>query len=128
MYRVGKISRAIYGCVSTDIKTNEVIITNRQMMHIKERHPEACEQLMEHIKDALEEPDYILADKHENTALVVKRLKIGKTWGQVVLRLCTSTDEPSYKNSVISYWEISDKRLQSYLRNKKVLYKKEYSE
>lgn len=34
-------------------------------------------------------------------------------------------DDPNYKNSVISCWEISEKRLQNYLRNKTILYKKE---
>lgn len=38
----------------------------------------------------------------------------------IVLRICTSEDEPGYKNSIISSWEISDKRLQNYLRNKQI--------
>ena len=38
---------------------------------------------------------------------------------QIVLRLCTSGDEHGYKNSVISCWKISERRLQNYLRNKR---------
>ncbi len=44
---------------------------------------------------------------------------------QVVLRIATSKDDPEYKNSIISCWNISEKRLQNYLRNKQILYKKE---
>lgn len=125
MYIVGKINRLIYGCISEDIAVDEVIITEQQLRHIRERHPEAYKQMKKYVTDALENPDYILEDKHENTGLVIKQIKTENKWGQIVLRLCTSENEAGYKNSIISYWEISDKRLQSYLRNKKILYKKE---
>lgn len=125
MYTVGRISRQLYGCISEDIVTDEVIVTEQQLRHIRERHPDTYEQLKKYIADTLENPDYILEDKHENTGLVIKKLGVEAKWGQMVLRLCTSKDEPEYKNSIISYWKISDKRLQSYLRNKKILYKKE---
>lgn len=59
-----------------------------------------------------------------NTGLVVKGIETKEGNLQLVLRICTSEDEPGYKNSVISCWKISDKRLQNYLRNKRILYKK----
>ena len=44
---------------------------------------------------------------------------------QMVLRIHTSIDKKGFKNSIISCWKISNKRLQNYLRNKKILYKQE---
>ena len=54
-------------------------------------------------------------------------LKVGYTNDnlQMVLRICTSKDMKGYKNSIISSWRISEKRLQNYLRNKRILYKKQ---
>lgn len=36
---IGKIDRDIYKCVTEDIITDEVIITDNQIQHIKDRHP-----------------------------------------------------------------------------------------
>ena len=77
------------------------------------------------MRQTIEEPDYIIADnKHKNTGLVIKRISSDTGSIQLVLRICTTKDEPGYKSSVISCWCISDKRLRNYLRNKLILYKK----
>ena len=44
VYSVGKIDIEIYKCVTEDIQTDEVIITERQIGHIKERHPSYYER------------------------------------------------------------------------------------
>ena len=41
MYSIGKINQKIYKCITEDIITEEVIITDNQIQHIKDRHPEA---------------------------------------------------------------------------------------
>lgn len=125
VHTIGKIDRNIYKCIAEDIVTDEVIITDEQIRHISDRHPEAYEQVMEYIGDAIRTPDYIIADKHPFTGLVVKKIYRNNEYLQVVLRVCTSEDKKGYKNSVISCWNISERRLQNYLRNKKILYKKE---
>ncbi len=126
LHTVGKIDRNIYKCITEDITTDEVIITDNQIQHIKERHPDAYEKALQDMKITLQSPDYIIADdKHKNTGLVVKHIATEKGNLQLVLRVCTSEDNPRYKNSIISSWEISDRRLQNYLRNKHILYKKE---
>ncbi|MDO4470527.1 MAG: minor capsid protein [Bacillota bacterium] len=125
VHLVGKINRDIYKCITDDIVTDEVIITDNQMQHILDRHPDAYKEVIAYLSDIIREPDFIIQDKHENTGLVVKRIKTEKEYAQMVLRICTSKDDPNYKNSVISCWEISEKRLQNYLRNKTILYKKE---
>ena len=39
MHLVGRINRNIYECVTRNIITDEVIITEERIEHIKERHP-----------------------------------------------------------------------------------------
>lgn len=125
MHSVGRINRDIYKCITEDIVTDEVIITENQMQHILDRHPDAYAEIIDYLSDIIRDPDFIIEDKHDNTGLVIKRVKLEKEYAQMVLRICTSDDNPNYKNSVISCWEISEKRLQNYLRNKRILYKKE---
>ena len=125
VHLVGKINRNIYRCITEDIVTDDVIITENQMQHILDRHPEAYKEVLDYLSDIIREPDLIIKDRHKNTGLVVKKIKTGNEYAQMVLRICTSNDDPNYKNSVISCWEISEKRLQNYLRNKTILYKKE---
>ena len=125
VHLVVKINRNIYRCITEDIVTDDVIITENQMQHILDRHPEAYKEVIDYLSDIIREPDLIIKDKHKNTGLVVKKIKTGNEYAQMVLRICTSNDDPNYKNSVISCWEISEKRLQNYLRNKTILYKKE---
>ena len=122
---VGNIDRKLYKCITEDIVTDEVIITDNQMQHILDRHPEAYEKVVESLNDVLVSPDFIIKDKNKNTGLVIKGFEIENEYVQMVLRICTSEDVPGYKNSIISCWEISEKRLQNYLRNKIILYKKE---
>lgn len=126
VHPVGKIDKNIYKCITEDIVTDEVIITDNQIQHILDRHPDAYETAMKEMRTAIESPDYIIADdKHDNTGLVIKKFKMKGDNLQLVLRVCTHKDEPGYKNSVISCWEISEKRLENYLKNKRVLYKQE---
>lgn len=116
---VGKINRKIYSCITKDIVTDDVIVTEKQIKHILDRHPDAYEKTIVLFKDILNDPDYIIKDeKHNNTGLVIKRFKTDSGSLQMVLRIVTKDDDPSYKNSIISCWKISDSRLGNYLRNK----------
>lgn len=124
MYFVGKLNKEIFRCISKDIRTDEVIITEERIQHVNDRHPGEHEKIKEYLKEAVENPDYIIADKHPNTGLIIKEIKMKDTYIQLVLRVCTSKDEIEFKNSVLSLWEISERRLQNYLRNKSILYKR----
>ena len=99
--------------------------TDNQIQHIKDRHPEAYNKVLKNIQEAIITPDYIIRDKHAYTGLIIKRIQTEEGFLQIVLRLCTSGDEHGYKNSVISCWKISERRLQNYLRNKESLYSRE---
>ena len=125
IHSLGVMDWKIYSCISDEHITDEVIITEEQLMHIRERHPEAYQDTIHYVRDILADPDYILKDNRPNTGLVVKRIYGKKESSLLVLRVSTSSDRKGYKNSVITSWKITEKRLNNYLRNKKIIYNKE---
>ena len=126
VHTVGRIDREIYKCITEDIVTDEVIITDERLKHIQERHPEAYESTIEYVANIIQNPDYIISDeKHDNTGLVFRRNADAKKQLMLVFRVCVSVDVKGYKNSIISSWVISENRLKNYLKNKKILYKRE---
>ena len=122
MHVIGKIDREIYRCISGNIVTDEVIITDVQIKHIKERHPNDYEQFSKYFAEIIAEPDYILEANRPNTAFVLKKIEIEKMHFQLILRLKTSSDPQNYKNSIITFLKIDQRKWEKYLRNKKILY------
>ena len=123
---LGTIDLKIYRCISNNIDTNRVIITNEQLKHILLQHPESFIKTFLALKEALVNPDYILKDnKKENTGLVIKRIDNSDSHVFIVLRICTNSKKGIVANSVISGWIISQRRLNNYLRKRIILYKKE---
>ena len=125
MKYIGKIDREIYRCVTKDIVTEDVIITDEQIAHIKDRHPSDYERYCEYFIMALSDPDYIIEANRPKTAIVLKEILEVEEHVKLVLRLCTSDDPKGYSNSIITFMKISDKRWNRYLRTKDILYKKE---
>lgn len=126
VHPVGKIDKEIYKCITEDIVTDEVIITDERIGHIKERHPNDYEKYCEYLKLIVEEPDYIVETKKPNTALILKEIKeSNERQFKTVLRLTTSTDNPGFKNSIITFMKIDEEEWNRLLRNKLILYKKE---
>ena len=125
MHVIGKIDREIYRCISGNIVTDEVIITDVQIKHIKERHPNDYEQFSKYFAEIIAEPDYILEANRPNTAFVLKKIEIEKIHFQLILRLKTSSDPQNYKNSIITFLKIDQRKWEKYLRNKKILYSRE---
>ena len=75
IHNLGTLNWKIYGCISNNYITDEVIITEEQMEHIRERHPEAYTDVIYYIREILNDPDYILRDKHPNTGLIIKKIQ-----------------------------------------------------
>ena len=122
---IGKIDKSIYKCVTDNIVTDEVIITNNQIRHIKERHPNDYERFSGYFSQIVESPDYIIKANKPNTALILKEIKSNGEVFKTVLRLVTSKDDPTYKNSIITFMKIDNKEWNRLLRNKTILYKRE---
>ena len=125
VHRVGTINRETYKCITEDIVTDEVIITDNQIQHIKYRHPNDYERFSEYFGEIVSNPDYIVETPKPNTALILKEIIIEKEQFKTVLRLVTSADNKEYKNSIITFMKIDEKEWNRLLRNKRVLYKKE---
>lgn len=122
---VCKIDRSLYRIVEQDLVTDEVIITEQQILHIEEDHPGDYNRLAAYIPDVLQQPDYILRGNRPHTALVLKQISTPEMTAEVVLRLKVSGDPEEYKNSIITMWNISQKRFRRLLRQSEILYKKE---
>lgn len=125
MYLVGKIDIEIYNCITKDITTDEVIITDKQIDHIKNRHPNDYELFNKYFEKIVEHPDYIIEANKPFTALILKEIQIDNKKFKTVVRLATSNDTPSYKNSIITFMKIDDREWNRILKNKKILYKSE---
>lgn len=124
VHQIGRIDIEKYRVVTEQIQTDEVIITDTQIEHIRERHPETLKDLEQYAALIVEDPDYILENRI-NTGLLLKEIeKDGKRF-QLALRLCVATDPDGYKNSIITFTKVRDKEWKRLLRNKKILYKKE---
>lgn len=122
---VGHIDIEKYRCITDDITTDEVIITPERIQHVKDRHPGDFERYFEYIKEIIENPDYIIVANKPYSALVLKNIEdSGKNY-KLILRLKTSTDPNGYKNSVISFQKVEDRRYTRYINSDKVLYKRE---
>ena len=125
VHTVGKIDKEIYKCVTKDIVTDEVIITDNQIQHIKDRHPNDYERFASYFDEIVKKPDYIIEANKPNTALILKEIRKENEVFKTVLRLVTSNDNPQYKNSIITFMKIDEKEWNRLLRNKNVLYRRE---
>ena len=125
VHYIGKINLEIYKCVSEDIQTDEVIITDTQIAHIKERHPSVYETFGGNLSEIISKPDYILEANKPNTAIILKQFQTENGITKTVLRMATSEDNPAFKNSVITIMKIDENTWNRLIKNKKVLYKRE---
>ena len=138
VHELCKLDRKIYSCVTNSISTDDVIVTNERIDHVVNRHPEINrDEVFEMMKDAVEKPDVIIQDSHKDhendTAVVMKRIGEKKLHNgsrldanmRLILRLSTTGNGNDQKNSVITAVLISSKKWNKYMRNKKILYKRD---
>lgn len=120
---VGKLDIEKYRCIATDITTDVVVITEERIQHIEERHPHDFERYSGYLRQIVENPDYILEANKPNSALLLKEIIDNGEHFQIILRLAVTGDDPTYKNSIITFLKVEEKRYERYLRTKKILYK-----
>lgn len=124
MQYIGKIDTKKFEKISDDIIVEEVILTDKQVEHIKERHPNDYERYFKYIKRIVENPDYIIRDTKPNTGFLLKEFLEDDKRFQLILRLQTSNDISGYKNSIITFLKISEKKYNQYLRNKEIVWRR----
>ena len=119
MHYIGKIDRNIYKCVTPYIRTEEVLSSDTQIQHIKNRHPNDYENYFKYAEIIISKPDYILEANKPNTAFILKHIEDADKSFEMILRLQTSNDIKNYKNSIITFLKVEEKRYNRYLRTKK---------
>ena len=99
---IGKIDREIYKCVTPVIVTDEVVITDERIAHIKERHPDDYERFMKYLPEIIKTPDYIIQAGKRNTAVVLKEIEGNGEKFNLILRLKVGSDPKAHHNSILS--------------------------
>lgn len=126
VHTVGKINREIYKCIAAEIMTDEVIITDERIGHIRERRgADFLEKYERYFPLILSDPDYIFPDDRANTAIVCKVIGEGDGAVNLILRLVVEGDDPSYKNSILTAIRENSQRFAQRLRNNAPVYKKD---
>lgn len=116
----------MFKAITSEIRTKEVIITEDRIKHIIERRGlEFYNKFGERFRDIIEAPDYIFKDTRENTALVCKKFYEENKYINIVLRVVVISDNPEYRNSIITAIGESEKRFLQRLRNNTPIYQKE---
>lgn len=113
------------------IQTDEIIITEERINHIKMRHPEDYSLFNIYGAICVKDPDYIIKDgKHDGTIFMVKKLE--DTNLNVVVRIALETDDKGIMNSVMTFYRIRERNLIKLIRKNSsltdkdaLLYKKE---
>ncbi len=105
-----------------ELYTDEVIVTDERLKHIKTHHPEDYELFEQYGKDTVLSPDEIFVDnKHPATVLMIKHLSDSNL--NVVVRLALDPDHPDYKNSIMTFYRIRESNLAKLRKKSKTLYK-----
>ena len=112
---IGRIDLDIYKCITEDIVTDEVVITNNQIEHIKERHEDVLETILENMKEIIENPDYISIHPNDESVSFIKKfdqnisvaIKVS-TAGDMVFRTMYPLRESQLNNYIASgrCWKI----------------------
>ena len=109
---LGKINLQLFKGKFGNILTDEVIITNERIKHIRNHHLEDYDLFKLYGKDCVQFPDLILSDeKHFGTVFMVK--KLSDTNLNMVLRLVLENEDCRLKNSVMTFWKIRESNLKN---------------
>lgn len=124
IFQLGKIDTKPLETEFGKLKTDEIIITNERIDHIKSRHPEDFWLFEEYGVQTVKNPDIIIKDcKNKGTVFMVKKLP--DTNLNVVARLVIDGDNENLKNSVMTFYRIRNRNLIKLANKNKTLYKKE---
>lgn len=122
--QLGKINTTPLEKEFGKLKTDEIIITNERIDHIKNRHPEDFLLFEKYGVQTVENPDTIIKDcKNKSTVFMVKKLPDNNL--NVVARLVVDDDNENLKNSVMTFYRIRNRNLEKLANKNKILYKKE---
>lgn len=120
---VCKLNLELYRVVTEDISCDEVIITDKQIEHIKDRHPNDYELFAKHFEQIINTPDYILEGNTPRTVLLLKNIAEESRPFKLVLRFKAIEEPAEYRNSIITFTRTDSKEFARTVNKKKILYK-----
>ena len=110
MKYVGKLDKEKIKFLGNIITTEEVIITEERIAHVKARHQNDYEKYSKYLLDIIKYPDYICIDKkNENTIFAMKCIENNNI--QVVIKLQTDKKEIHRKKFYTNILEYKRKKL-----------------
>lgn len=121
---LGNIDVSILEAEFGKLQTDEIIVTDERIAHIKEKHLMDYDLFEMYGKECVQNPDYIVKDK-KNKGTVFMVMKLPDTNLNVVSRLALDTDEKELKNSVMTFYRIRERNLKKLIEKNTLLYKKE---
>lgn len=121
---LGKLNVTLLSDCFEQIQTDEVIITQERLEHIKRRHPEDFDYFSMYGKESIALPDIILKDE-KNTATVFMIKRLPETNLNVIVRVALDTDKDGLKNSVMTFYRLRNKNLEKMMKRYELLYKAE---
>ena len=120
--QIGRINKSIFEKEFGKLATDEVVLTEERIQHIKDRHIDDYNLFAKYNKEILENPDIILKDsKNENTVFMIKHIE--DTNMNIVLKLVVFDDAKHPKNSIMTAYRIRDRNVRKLEKNNKTLYK-----
>lgn len=121
---LGKINTSVLEKEFGEMQTNETIVTDERIAHIKERHFMDYELFEKYCSECVQNPDYVIKDiKNVATVFMVKKLPERNL--NAVLKLSLEGDEKNLKNSVMTFYRIRERNLRKLIEKNTLLYKKE---
>jgi len=122
---IGKLDKNKLGKYKYKIITDEVILTEERIKHIKEHHPGDYEEYYKYLTEIIKNPDYIIDDsKNIDTIAHLKTISECNKNFQVIVRLNTNLKETNKKNSILTLWKINSKAYNQIIRNKQIIWRK----
>ena len=119
---IGDLDLESYRRFFPDIRSSEVVMTHERIHHIVSGHPEIAENDFLYLRQLIESPDYVFADSSPNTVRLMKAFSDAGKWYRIIVRLSIVGDDEGHKNSVLTFYSISQKRYDRYVRNEKLLF------
>ena len=106
------------------LNTDEVVVTEERLRHIRGRHPDDFALFERYVVGTVSQPDFILRDeKNESTVFMVARLESINVNAVVRLSLA-GKDDTKNKNSVMTFFRLRDRNLEKLIKKNRVLYSK----
>ena len=120
---IGRLDKEKLGKYKKLIITDKVLISEERIIHMKEHHPELTDNEITYVSEKIKKPDYIFDDRKNIDTILMVKDNNNKNYITVV-KLNTNICFKEKSNTVISFWNISNKKLRQFIRNEQIIYKR----